>query len=115
MLVQTDSSNGKTPNDDEGIASLAKLAKVGTLAEINWTDERDENNAVLALAAFLSGAGDNQFFGVIGWHWNCEEIPVDTLAPLCVLLKRIISSPSFDIDVGVTTALCRTLSLLELE
>ena len=24
----------------------------------------------------------NQYFGCIGWHWNCAEIPATTLAPL---------------------------------
>lgn len=80
---ETDSENGKAPDDDEGIASLGRLARRGTLAEINWTDEKDRNQGVLALAAFLCGAGgENQYFGVVGWHWNCAEIPVGTLAPL---------------------------------
>eukprot|EP01048_Picozoa_sp_COSAG05_P022963 COSAG05_NODE_4787_length_1373_cov_1.248038_1_plen_357_part_01 len=51
---ETDAENGKTPNDDEGIASLAKLSKnLSGVAEINWTDEKDKNHAILALAAFL--------------------------------------------------------------
>ena len=58
---ETDGSDGKAPSDDEGIASLAKLAARGTVAEINWTDEKDKNGAVLALAAFLAGAGRNQY------------------------------------------------------
>ena len=76
---ETDTEDGKTPADDEGIASLAKLARRGTVAEINFTEQKDKNDAVLALAAFLSGAGRHQYFGVIGWHWNCAEIPVGTL------------------------------------
>ena len=87
---ETDTQNGKTPDDDEGIASLPKLAEKGTLAEINWTDEKDKDSAVLALAAFLSGAGRNQYFGVIGWHWNCAEIPVETLTPL---YKKPLGAP----------------------
>lgn len=54
----------------------------GTLAEINWTDNKDVDGAVLGLAAFLVGASLNQFYGAIGWYWNCREIPVATLAPL---------------------------------
>lgn len=78
----TDGTNGKEPGDDESISSLAKIAHRGTLAEINWTDERDQDNSILALAAYLIGAGENQFFGAIGWYWNCHEIPVSSLAPL---------------------------------
>ena len=39
-------------------------------------------------AGFLIGAQRNQYFGVIGWHWNCAEIPAATLAPLCVTCAR---------------------------
>ena len=98
---ETDGSNGKTPDDDEGIATLAKLATKHTFAEINWTDERDKNEAVLALAAFLSGAGDNQYFGVIGWHWDCAEIPAETLAPL---YTKPLGAPLGPAAVTVTPA-----------
>ena len=49
----------------------------GTLAEINWTDERDQDNSILALAAYLIGAGENQFFGAIGW-----SVPYTVPAPI---------------------------------
>ncbi len=96
---ETDGSNGKTPEDDEGIATLAKLAAKHTFAEINWTDEKDKNQAVLALAAFLTGAGDNQSFGVIGWHWNCAEIPAETLASL---YKKPLGKPLGPATVKLT-------------
>ena len=86
---QTDGQNGKGPFDDESIASLAKLDGE-MVGQINWTDEKDKNTAIQALAGFLIGAQRNQYFGVIGWHWNCAEIPAATLAPL---YKKPLGAP----------------------
>lgn len=42
---ETDRSNGKLPDDDESIHSLAALGVRQTISEINWTDEKDKDQS----------------------------------------------------------------------
>lgn len=44
---ETDRSNGKRPDDDESIHSLAALGVRQTISEINWTDEKDNDQSFL--------------------------------------------------------------------
>lgn len=50
----TDTANGKAIGDTENIASLRLLAAKQTIAEINWTDERDQVSrpSIIFLALF---------------------------------------------------------------
>jgi hypothetical protein len=66
-------------SSDENLASLAQLGAHETIADINLTDEKDQDHALAGLAAFLIGAGVNQFYSAIGWYWQCSEVPTKTL------------------------------------
>lgn len=95
------SGQGQGPNhtlnkDDETIQSLPLLARKHTLADITRTDEHDKDTSIQGLAAFLVGAGNNQFYAAIGWYWQCNEIPIKTLAPL---YKKPLGSPKGDAKV----------------
>eukprot|EP00041_Stephanoeca_diplocostata_P017373 m.348676 g.348676 ORF g.348676 m.348676 type:complete len:150 (-) comp20680_c0_seq2:448-897(-) len=91
--------NHTVDGNDESIQSLKQMGARGTLAEINWTDNKDVDGAVLGLAAYLIGASQNQFYGAIGWYWNCHEIPVATLAPL---VGQKLGKPTGDAASTVT-------------
>lgn len=71
-----------------------------------------QDHVMTALAAYLIGAGVNQYFGVIGWRWNCAEIPMGTLGPL---LSKPLGPPQADPvttmrAVGNTTEIVYTRS-----
>eukprot|EP01051_Picozoa_sp_SAG22_P009944 SAG22_NODE_864_length_6788_cov_2.700553_4_plen_145_part_00 len=102
---ETDSQDGKTPADDEGIASLARLAQRGTFAEINWTDEKDKDGAVRTCSLYMYMCSKT-FLPVTALSAGPTEVPGWRLGP-CGTLRHPAA-----VAVGGTVVLMTPLSIL---